>query len=196
MPRKPIIPFWMMPGSWGLKGKTREIAQAEYELDQDALAEKLLEINHRDDPNVLAQKKLDLMLSSDNIGQYDYARQVVTLTTKDSTAREMAMLDIDLKYEKISQLEYDRKKADLLKEPWVAMPKIHWNPLGKARAYFEMDYNEYFITQLKENGYEGSEPEMVNQWMNDVCVGILEEINDMDAEYATPSRRSNADLDI
>jgi len=181
----------MMPGSWGLKGKTREIAQAEYELDQGELEEKLLEINHRDDPDVLAQKKLDLMLSANNISEYDYARQTVILTTKDLEAREIAMLDVDLKYEKISQLEYDRKKANLLKEPWVSMPKIHWDPLGINRTYFELDYNDFFLDHLRSNGYEGEEDDIINQWLNDICISITEEINDMEAELITPSRRGD-----
>jgi len=187
--RKPLIPFWMMPGSWGLKGKTREIAQAEYELDQGELEEKLLEIHHRDNPTDLAKKKLDLQLKFNEISQYVYDIETAKLTIKDKKEFSVALLDIELKYEKVTQLEYDRKKADILEEPWVSMPKIHWNPLGKARAYFEMDYNEYFIKQLRDNGYDGTEPEIVNQWMNDVCIGILEEINDMNAEYATPSKR-------
>ena len=38
------LKFGMMPGHWGLKGKTREIAKAEYELEGFELEERLLEI--------------------------------------------------------------------------------------------------------------------------------------------------------
>ena len=30
---KPVIPFGWLPGHWGLKGKTKERARAEYELE-------------------------------------------------------------------------------------------------------------------------------------------------------------------
>ena len=191
MPCKPFIPFWLMPGSWGLKGKTREIAQAEYELEQGDLEEKLLEINYRDDPALLERKKLDLMLSSNNLTQYDYACRVVTLTVKDPNACAIAMLDVDLKYEKISQLEYDRKKADLLKEPWVSMPIINWDPAVSTRTYFQLDYNDYFYKHLLANGYEGEEEEVVNKWLNDICISITEEINGMDGDLITPTRRAD-----
>jgi hypothetical protein len=187
--RKPLIPFGFWPGHWGLKGKTRDIARAEYELSGIELSEKLLEINYSDDPTQLEIKKLELRRKFNEIPLHSYDVGIAKLTIQDEKQRQLAILDADLKYEKITQNDYDRKKADILEEPWVAMPKIHWNPYGKARAYFEMNYNEYFIKQLKENGYEGTEQDMVNQWMNDVCIGILEEINGMEAEYATPSHR-------
>ena len=55
------LPFRMMPGSWGLKGKTRAIAEAEYYYQGEELAKKLAEIEADGDPlqtelNVLADK--------------------------------------------------------------------------------------------------------------------------------------------
>ena len=38
----PKLPFGTLPGHWGLKGKTREIAKAEYELEGYALELQLL----------------------------------------------------------------------------------------------------------------------------------------------------------
>ena len=189
--KKPLIPFSWMPGSWGLKGKTREIAQAEYELSGIDLEQRLIEINLKDDPRSLALHMLEIQHKHGKITDYDHDIERATIQTNDevNTVKELSILDVDLAHGKITQPVHDRCRADLLGEPWVSMPKIHWNPMGKARAYFEMDYNEHFIKQLKENGYEGAESDMVNQWMNDVCIGILEEINGMEAEFATPSRR-------
>lgn len=209
MKKKPLIPFSWMPGSWGLRGKTREIAQAEYELDQGDLQERLLEINFRDDPETLARKKLDLRLDFREISQYDYDRQVVTLTVKDPREHAIALLDVDLKHEKITtydydrqkisltvtdesqklldllevdlkhekitSVQYDRQKADILKEPWVSMPKINWDPVNSNRTYFELDYNDHFIQYLRDNGYSGSEDDILNRWLNDVCQAVAME---------------------
>ena len=41
MAKKTKLPFSMMPASWGLKGKTRAIAEAEYYYDGEEL-----EIDH------------------------------------------------------------------------------------------------------------------------------------------------------
>ena len=55
------LPFRMMPGSWGLRGKTRAIAEAEYYYEGDELKAKLAEIEADGDPiqteiNVLGEK--------------------------------------------------------------------------------------------------------------------------------------------
>ena len=57
----PKLPFSMMPGSWGLRGKTRAIAEAEYLYKGEELTTKLAEIEADGDPvqtelNVLAEK--------------------------------------------------------------------------------------------------------------------------------------------
>jgi len=57
----PKLPFRMMPGSWGLRGKTRAIAEAEYYYEGAELKAKLAEIEADGDPiqtelNVLAEK--------------------------------------------------------------------------------------------------------------------------------------------
>lgn len=192
MPLNFRLPFSLMPGSWGLRGKTREIARAEYELSGAELEEALLRINLADDPTALALGILDMQKKHGKISDYEHGIARAKIIHEEGKDRELAILDADLAHGKIDQMIYDRKRADILGEPWVSMPKIHWNPLGKNRAYFEIDYNDHFIEQLRKNGYEGEESEVVNQWMNDVCIGILEEINDMDVEFITPTRRGGA----
>lgn len=190
---KPIIPFWMMPGSWGLKGKTKLIAQAEYEsrtpYDLDS---RLLAIHHGDNCDAMATGSLDLSLKHGYITEYEHQQRTAELSnSSDETMANLAKLDIDLHHAKITQLEYDRNRADLLKEPWVSMPVINWDPAISDKTYFQLDYNDYFYKFLLSNGYEGEEDDVVNRWINDVCISIIEEINDMDAELATPTRRGN-----
>lgn len=45
MKNKKLLPFGWAPGHWALKGKIRDVAKAEYELDGEDLQRKLLEIN-------------------------------------------------------------------------------------------------------------------------------------------------------
>jgi len=42
---KRLIPFGWLPGHWGMAGKIREVAQAEYDLDGEFLERRLVEIN-------------------------------------------------------------------------------------------------------------------------------------------------------
>ena len=46
------LPFWIFPGSWGLSGKTRKIAEAEYYFTGYELDIELAKINH-DNPDDL-----------------------------------------------------------------------------------------------------------------------------------------------
>ncbi len=43
--RKHLFPFGWLPGHWGLAGKTRELAQAEYNLEGEELDRARIEIN-------------------------------------------------------------------------------------------------------------------------------------------------------
>jgi hypothetical protein len=127
--KKPLIPFNWLPASWGLKGKTYEIAKAEYELSGMALDHRLAEIRHDSDEKSLAKAKLDIDKKHRQISDEDYERKIADLTYESDTERKIASLDIDLKHKKIDQNTYEKSKANLLGEPWVAMPKIHWDPL-------------------------------------------------------------------
>ena len=59
------------------------------------------------------------------------------------------------------------------KQPWVAVLDTHVNPENPRNGFFELDWNEYFITMLRENGYTGvTEEEIMDQWFQDLCKEI------------------------
>ena len=171
---KPLIPFGWMPGHWGLRGMTREIAQAEYELQGTALEKRLLEIRLRDNPELIKRGRLDLQLKHQEISKYDYD---IACAELDFSGSELVIkkLDIDLAQGKITSQVFERKKADALGQPWVSMPVISWVPEKASRTYFELDYNEHFIKYLQDNGYSGTEDEILNRWLNDVCTAVASE---------------------
>ena len=188
--KKPLIPFNWLPASWGLKGSTRAIAQAEYELTGLDLQLKLLEIKYGDDKKTYDRFKIDLEKTYKVLDDFNYDLKRAELLNDTDIEKQMAVLDVELSHKKITQVQYDRRKADLLEEPWVCMPKINWDPNVSSKTFFELDYNDYFIDFLKKNGYEGTEDEIIDMWLNDVCISISEEINGLDSELITPSRRS------
>jgi hypothetical protein len=170
------IPFNWYPGSWGLRGKTRKIAEAEYYYEGYDLEAELIRINI-DDANERDLKMIDLALKYKTIDEYsaDIRRADITYIGNDKQLA-LSRLDIDLKYGKITQQEYDRKVADLNDEPYMSMPKISWDPANPSKTYFELDYNEQFVTFLEQNGYSGSEEDIINKWLNDICNSILDEM--------------------
>ena len=190
MKKNPFIPFCWLPASWGLAGTTRQIAQAEYELSGYDLERRLLEIRHTDDDKTLEVAVANLDLKHKKITEHEYDL-IMAKFSKVENDQKIAVLDADLKHKKITQVEYDRKRADILEEPWVSMPKIHWDPLQNHKTYFELDYNQYFLDFLIKNGYEGNEDDIINLWLNDICISIAEEISGLDGDMVTPSRRAD-----
>ena len=57
----------------------------------------------------------------------------------------------------------------------------------------QLDYNDYFIKFLRDNNYTGTDDEVLNHWLNDICISVIEEINGVDISMATPTRRGDKD---
>jgi len=147
MAKKTKLPFSMMPASWGLKGKTRAIAEAEYYYEGEELEEVLAELGAETDDD-----------------------------------KELAKLEVQFKNGKIGQYEYDKKVAEINKEPYVNVLKLDVNPENAKAGYMELDWNDQFVEFLHNNGYTGDSDEaVVNKWFNDVCRTVLvQEIADQD----------------
>jgi hypothetical protein len=94
--KKPLIPFDWLPASWGLKGKTREIAQAEYELSGIELEYRLAEIHHDSDEKALKKAKLDIQKKYQKISQEDYEKAVIELQIHNEQDKKLALLELEL----------------------------------------------------------------------------------------------------
>jgi hypothetical protein len=69
-----------------------------------------------------------------------------------------------------------KEDATKKKLPWVKVLQLHVDPNGPRNGFFELDWNEFFILQLKEAGYQGnSEEEVVDGWFKLLCAGIADE---------------------
>ena len=62
------------------------------------------------------------------------------------------------------------------KEPWVCVLNTHVNKENIRNGFFELDWNEYFVLQLRSAGYRGeSDEEIVNQWFTELCRNVATE---------------------
>jgi hypothetical protein len=181
-----LIPFGLMPGHWGLKGRTREIARAEYELEGLPLSLRLAEINY--EPGAVRDRAiLDARLRHGDISNYDYDKELAKIELE-GTNLEIALVGIELKHNRLNQQAHDRQVADLKGEPWVAMPDINWDPSDPSKSYFELDYNEHFVTFLRNNNYKGTaDEEVVERWLNDVCRSVAAELSEEDSSFVSPA---------
>lgn len=179
------LPFGWMPGHWGLKGKTRLRAQAEYELSGLELDMRLAEIDH-DDAKAQQLAQLDVKLKHGVISTYEHDVQYNKLRLEGDPLLEEVLLDLELKHHRMSKLEHDRKLADLRSEPWVNMPDIKWDPADPSRSYFELDYNDHFVSFLRNNGYKGvSDDQIVESWLTEVCRAVAMDMAQTDPAFVS-----------
>ena len=182
------IPFKYLPGSIGLKGKTRDRAQAEYELEGAELAYKLLQIQAdeltEDNYN---QKLWDLQLKYNQITESDYHRLLLTLI-KDEKQKALATLELDYREGKIKDQEYEKQSATLKGEPWVIVLNMDFNGKTSLEGSFELDWNEFFVEKLKSEGYVGVTPDIVvNMWFMEICRNVALEEFDGTGDFTADS---------
>jgi len=64
--------------------------------------------------------------------------------------------------------------------PWVQVLETHVNKENVRHGFFELDWNDLFVLQLREAGYTGvSSEDIVDQWFSELCrnVGADENID-------------------
>jgi hypothetical protein len=71
--------------------------------------------------------------------------------------------------ERIAKLS-PKELATEKKEPWVQVLQTHVNKDNIRNGFFELDWNEYFVLQLRGAGYIGDTDEaIVDQWFSELC---------------------------
>lgn len=91
----------------------------------------------------------------------------------EAKAREEAAIEAEA-IAKMSPKERATKKG----EPWVAVLDTKVNIDNPRNGFFELDWNEHFIEQLKKSGYgfDGDpEEEIVDRWFRDLARNMLAE---------------------
>jgi hypothetical protein len=71
-----------------------------------------------------------------------------------------------------------KERATAKGEPWVAVLDTKVNPENIRNGFFELDWNDLFIVQLRQAGYgfEGDpDEEVVDRWFRDIVSQMLSE---------------------
>lgn len=109
------------------------------------------------------------------------ARKTTTPAKKVAPAKKPAVKKVTTKVEepKVTKPRAKKKfdgpkeEATYNKQPWVGVLETHVNPDNPSNGFFELDWNEYFIVQLKGHGYDGpSEESIVDAWFQSLCRNI------------------------
>ena len=199
---KKILPFWLYPSHWGLKGQAKELAEIDFYFEgleaalkraeiqyptkydrEKAKNEIKLNFGHIDqfefemnkiqidfDNAVIAKntaelQRLETKLRFGEIAERDYDAAIVEMT-KDEDKRYIAALDFALKYEEITQNEYDKELATFKREPWFLFD-VDYDEANND-LIMSFDYNEYFWKKLREEGHPGNdEHEIIDNFIKD-----------------------------
>jgi len=117
--RKRMLPFWAMPASWGLNGKSRLIAEAEYYYQGDDLDYKLADINSTSDKQY-EQKKLELDLKKEKIGRYEYDKAIATLNDEPYVTVLSMDIDPDIPTKGAFELDWNEQFVNYLQDNGIS----------------------------------------------------------------------------
>jgi hypothetical protein len=104
------------------------------------------------------------------------AKEAALAAREAEMAEEKATLDkqeLDL-LQKKDPKAYATKKG----EPWVSVLDVQVNEENIRNGFFELDWNDLFIEQLRLAGYgEEADPEeeIVDRWFRDIVYNMLQE---------------------
>ena len=118
------------------------------------------------------KKILKKLLGVDKIEEEvaEAIKQKLEIEAQTNSALEAAKLATEQK--RLAKLS-PKELATERKEPWVAVLDTHINKENVRNGFFELDWNEYFVLQLKTAGYDGESDEaIVDQWFQDLCRGV------------------------
>lgn len=69
-----------------------------------------------------------------------------------------------------------KAEATKKKEPFVTVLNVEMKDNNPRNGFFELDWNEYFIKELRVNGYNGdSEEEIVDAWFKELCGNVAKD---------------------
>ena len=85
-----------------------------------------------------------------------------------------------------------KDRATRKKEPWVGVLNTHVNKENIRNGFFEIDWNEYFVLKLKQEGYgfDGDkEEDIVDRWFRELCANVV-----VDGDYGGPVETGTLDV--
>ena len=85
-----------------------------------------------------------------------------------------------------------KQRAIRKKEPWVGVINTHVNSENVRNGFFELDWNEYFVLKLKQEGYgvDGDpDEEIVDRWFRELCANVV-----VDGDFGGPVNTGTLDV--
>jgi len=150
-----------------------------------------------------------------------FFKDITGITAKEAAEKEQALIQqktaqrkIELAEKRRIAKEYKKEKeaelkltpkeiATKKKEPWVDVIGFNINKDNIRNGFYELDWNEYFIAELKreEYGFEGDpEEEIVSRWFRDICINAAMEegvdMTDRSSGYINVTKLANGKSEV
>ena len=78
-----------------------------------------------------------------------------------------------------------KDQASENKEPWVDILSVDIDEENPNFGSFELDWNDFFIINLRKKGYPGkSDEDVVDNWFRDVCRNVVMETYEQESNLA------------
>jgi hypothetical protein len=85
-----------------------------------------------------------------------------------------------------------KERATRKNEPWISVLNTHVNKDNVRNGFFELDWNEQFVLQLKQEGYGADgdpDEEIVDRWFRELCANVV-----VDGDYGGPVNTGVIDI--
>lgn len=143
-------------------------------IEDDEYHEQRISLLFKKGSDEYQQAMLEVQNDLGNIDDYEFDVGIIGIQHKDKESTEylIAMANLDLAYDKITELEYERAIADAKGEAWVKVLKADLVTIedGETQLTFELDWNTRFVEELIAKGWTGfSQEEIVDQWFTHTC---------------------------
>ncbi len=121
--------------------------------------------------------------------------EAAKLALDDARAKQIAAeqaTKLALEQEELAKLS-PKERATRKKETWVGVLETHVNKENVRNGFFELDWNEYFVLKLKQEGYgeDGDkDEEIVDRWFRELCASVV-----TDGDYGGPVNTGSLDID-
>ena len=92
-----------------------------------------------------------------------------------------------------------KKKTSKNNEPWVKVLNMNVNQDNPRNGFFEIDWNDAFVENLKVHGYQGnSQEEIVDRWFQTLCntIGNEQGIDVTGSGYVQINRRDDGKTEV
>ena len=145
------------------KEKVYMVDPEEWERIATPEDKELLQLNESYNHNLISTEEYKSRLKFLDIDRW--------ITLLDDKEKYKYNLETKLSSGKIRKEEYDKEILTLEGKPYIGITNIEFDP--ENGIGMEFDWNDYFIEELKENGFTGNtDQDLINDWYNSFCAMV------------------------